>query len=141
MKSRQVPSCRRTPRWVAKVAFWCSAGLVVLAAGCATKKPITKEYTLFPPAPDEPRIQYLMSYGSETDLGGRGKFVEFIVGKEREFKPIWKPYGVVIKKGKIYVCDTQAANVSKADLVKHTMEYLKPEGRGTLKTPINIVVD
>jgi sugar lactone lactonase YvrE len=121
--------------------LWSSAVLLLLAAGCATKKPVKKEYTLFPPAPDEPRIQYLMSYGSETDLGGRSKFTEFIVGKEKEFRPIWKPYGVVIKKGKIYVCDTQAANVSIADLAKHRLEYLKPEGRGVLKTPINIAVD
>ena len=84
-----------------------------LGAGCATK-PITQNYTVFPPPPDEPRIQYLMSYGSETDLGGSSKLNEFLVGEEGLYKPIWKPYGLSIQGGKIYVCDTQAARYSKS---------------------------
>ena len=44
--------------------------LLALLAGCATKKPVQKNYLFFPAAPDEPRIQYLMSFGAESDLGG-----------------------------------------------------------------------
>lgn len=115
--------------------------LLCLAAGCATKKPAPKNFVVFPPPPDEPRIQYLMSYGSETDLGGPGKFSAFVVGEERVFRPIVKPYGLAISQGKIYVCDTQAGNVSIADLAKRKMRYLKPEGLAAMKLPINVAVD
>ena len=117
------------------------AAFLGLAAGCATKKPSPSNYTVFPPPPDEPRIQYLMSFGSESDLGGPSKFSEFIVGAQREFRPIWKPYGVTIRDGKVYVCDTQAANVSISDLAKRKVEYLKPGGQAAMKLPINIAVD
>jgi DNA-binding beta-propeller fold protein YncE len=117
------------------------AALLCLAAGCATKKPVTQNYTVYPAPPDEPRIQYLMSFGSESDLGGPSKFSEFIVGAQRETRPIWKPYGVTIRGGKVYVCDTQAANVSMSDLVKHKVEYLKPGGLAAMKLPINLAVD
>jgi DNA-binding beta-propeller fold protein YncE len=117
------------------------AAIVGLAGGCATKKPLSKNYTVFPPPPDEPRIQYLMSYGSETDLGGHGGFNAFVTGKEKVFRPIWKPYGVAINKGKVYVCDTQAANVSIADLTRHKLVYLKPDGQEAMRLPINVAVD
>ncbi len=115
--------------------------LLALAAGCATKKPVTKNYTFFPPPPDAPRIQYLMSYGSETDLGGRAGFEKFIVGQQTTFKPIWKPYGVAIRQGKVYVVDTQAANVTMADLSKGRLELLKPDGQESMRLPINVAVD
>jgi len=121
--------------------FGAVAGLLCLAAGCATKKPASKNYTFFPPPPDPPRIQYLMSYGSESDLGSHGSFQEFVVGKEKTFKPIYKPYGVAIHQGKVYVVDTQAANVTMTDLAKRRMELLKPDGQEAMRLPINVAVD
>jgi sugar lactone lactonase YvrE len=117
------------------------AGLLCLAAGCATRKPVPQDYAVFPPPPDEPRIQFLTSFGKETDLGGRGSFADFIVGRDRWLRPIWKPYGIASTKGKIYVCDTQAGNVGIADLVKRRLRYVRPTGRGAFGLPFNIAVD
>jgi sugar lactone lactonase YvrE len=114
---------------------------LAIAAGCATKKPVPQNYIFFPAPPDEPRIQYLMSYGSESDLGGPSKFSQFLAGEEKVLRPIWKPYGVAINDGKIYVCDTQAGNVTIADLVRGKMGIIKPEGQAAMKTPINVAVD
>src|SRR4051812_1906387 len=72
---------------------------LTLVAGCATKKPAPANYVFFPSPPDEPRIQYLMSYGSEADLGGPSKFTQFVAGEEKVLRPIWKPYGVAINDG------------------------------------------
>ncbi len=121
--------------------FVAVTAAVLLAAGCATKKAAPKNYTMFPAPPEEPRLQFLWSFGMEADLGTRSKFTDFVVGKEREFKPIVKPYGVAMKRGKIYVCDTQAANVSVADLVQHKLRYLKPVGQASLRLPVNVAVD
>ena len=122
-------------------SLFISLAVGFLAAGCATKKQAPKNFAMFPPAPEEPRLQYLWSYGTETDLGGRGKFADFILGKDKTYKPIIKPYGVAMKRGKIYVCDTQAANVSVADPVKHKLRYIKPPGQGAMRLPVNVAVD
>src|SRR5437867_1742736 len=133
MKTLRFPS-------IARCAL-ASVVLCLLVAGCATQKPPPKNLIVFPPPPDEPRIQYLTSYGSETDLGSPEKFTEFIVGAERVHRPIWKPYGIAVSGDKVYVCDTQAGNISIADLSKRKMRYLKPAGQAALKVPINVAVD
>jgi DNA-binding beta-propeller fold protein YncE len=127
---------------VKRMGRWMSLGLLCLAAGCASgPKSKPQDYTFFPPPPDEPRIQYLMSFGSESDLGAKSKFSEFVVGEEKIHRPIWKPYGIAVRKGQVYVCDTQAANVSTVDLVKRKMRYLRPTGQAAMKSPINVAVD
>jgi DNA-binding beta-propeller fold protein YncE len=118
-----------------------AALIVLLTAGCSTSKPKPQNFLFFPPAPDEPRIQYLMSFGSENELGGNSKFNEFLLGEEKVYRPIWKPYGVAIQGGKIYVCDTQAGNISIADIAKRKMRYLRPEGQAAMKVPVNLAVD
>jgi DNA-binding beta-propeller fold protein YncE len=124
---------------VAILIFVCP--VLLLAPGCATKKPSKTNYVMFPAPPDEPRIQYLWAFGSETDLGGRGRFNEFIVGEESVYRPITKPYGVAIKNGKIYVCDTQAGNVSISDLKTRRMRYIRPVGQAAMKIPVGVAVD
>lgn len=115
--------------------------LLAFAAGCASKKSVAlTEYAFFPPAPDEPRIQYLMSFGSETDLGGRGKFNTFIVGREKLHRPIWKPYGITATPGKLFVVDTTPCNVSITDLTLSKLRYIRPAGSGTMTMPINVAV-
>jgi DNA-binding beta-propeller fold protein YncE len=118
-----------------------AAVVSVMVAGCATQPKNKGNYTFFPPSPDEPRIQFLTSFGSEDDLGGQNKFAEFIVGSEKFHRPIWKPYGIAVTRGKVYVCDTEPDNVSVVDLVKRQIRYFKPEGSAALKLPIGIAVD
>jgi len=120
---------------------FCWALSLLVAAGCASKKPVVKNYIVFPPPPDEPRIQYLTSYGKEDDLAKASKFTRFVLGEEKALRPIYKPYGLAIRDGKIYVCDTQSASVTVADLNKHKFELLKPSGLATMKLPVNVAVD
>jgi DNA-binding beta-propeller fold protein YncE len=82
-----------------------------------------------------------MSFGSESDLGGQSKFNQFIMGEQKILRPITKPYGVTVRGGKIYVCDTQAANVCIVDVTKRTLRPFKPIGQAALKTPINVAAD
>ena len=115
--------------------------VVSLLAGCATKSPRGKEHVFFPPPPDEPRIQFLTAFGSEADLADAGTFTDFIVGSDKITRPIWKPYGVAVTKGTVYVCDTQAANIGVVDLRKRRIRYIRPGGREAMQTPINVAVD
>lgn len=124
-----------------QIIRYLSALGLLAAAGCATHRAPPKTYLFFPPAPDEPRIQYLMSFGAESDLGGPSRFSEFVAGENKIYRPIIKPYGLGIRNGKVYVCDTQAANVSISDLAKRKVRYLKPQGQAAMKVPINVAVD
>ena len=115
--------------------------LALLAGGCATRPKAPTTHIFFPPAPDEPRIQYLTSFGSEVDLGGRSQFAKFVLGGQEIHRPIVKPYGITATPGKLYICDTQVAAVEVVDLAQRTLRYFKPPGEGALAVPINIAVD
>jgi DNA-binding beta-propeller fold protein YncE len=115
--------------------------LLLVIAGCATH-PKTKPHPVFYPAPpDEPRVQYLTGFSSEDELFGNGGFKNFILGADRTFKPIGKPYGVASSPGRLHVCDTIAATVAIVNLDKRTMHYLKTSGQGNLGVPITSAVD
>ena len=116
--------------------------LLALLAGCATEKATKPEgYTFFPPPPDEPRVQFLTSISSDVDLGRTDNFANFITGERVSPKTLVKPYGIAIKDGKIYVCDTVAAAVEVFDLQKKTADYIGLRGEGRLQMPINVTVD
>lgn len=109
---------------------------ILLLVGCATTAKKRADYVFFPAPPDEPRIQYLTSFGSESDLKTAGSFSGFVLGEEKIERPIWKPYGVTAAKGTIFVCDTMPGNVGIIDLTKGRFRYLRPSGQGILKMPI-----
>ena len=114
---------------------------LLLIAGCATKAPVKKQEAIFfPPPPDQPRVQYLTSIGSEGDLNP-GKKIDALIGAARVRRPMWKPYGLVATKNTLYVCDTMPKNISILDLAKGKVSYIRPDGRGLLKMPINAAVD
>ena len=93
------------------------AAFLALLSGCATQKKAPKSYTFFPPAPDEPRIQFLTSFSSDVDLGRTGSFAEYVMGKPAGPNPLVKPYGLAAKDGKVFVCDTMASSIEVFDLV------------------------
>ncbi len=129
---------------IAKLRFARFGGcclLLALLSGCATKHPVPVTYTFFPPAPDQPRVQFLTSFSAGIDLGGSGSFVDFITGRPAAPNALIKPYGLAIKDGKIYVCDTVADAVEVFDLVKKRARYFAPRGEGRLLMPINISID
>jgi len=119
------------------------AAVTLGLAGCATQStaPETQSYIFFPPPPDEPHVQYLTSFSSESDLGGGTRFEDFVLGTTLAKQPIAKPYGIATIPGKIYICDSGAASLAVADLAKSKMDFITPEGEGQMRTPINLAVD
>ena len=122
-----------------KNVFWII--LPMLLAGCATKPIAKSNYFFFPPPPDEPRIQYLTSFGSERDLGSKSSFAAFVTGGQLLDRPIIKPYGIAVSKGQLHVCDSQLACVADVDLAKRKIQYFKPQGQAGLSIPIGVAVD
>ena len=138
-----------------KRKFFSAAFLLILLAlmlsGCASpnvcvypsEKPI-----FFPPAPDEPHIQYLTGINSSDDIGPERKqsgFSLFLSGTEAPeiIKKIGKSYGVVAHKGKLYVAEGMNGRIDIIDPVRGTFE--SPVGlsipKGALKYPVNLTLD
>jgi DNA-binding beta-propeller fold protein YncE len=119
----------------------CAVLILGMAAGCTTAPKTPTTHIFFPPPPDDPRIQFLMSFSSESDLGSAGTFTDFVVGKEKFVRPIVKPYGMASAPGQFFICDTVVSAVEVVDLAKRRIRYFKPVGDATLGTPINIAID
>jgi hypothetical protein len=119
--------------------------LVLAAAGCASKpkQPAGPKYNFFPPAPDEPRLQYLTAFNTDRDLrgGAHDSFMTFLTGKAPDVIAILKPYGGVAGNGKIYVCDTSDGVILKMDLVEKKLHVIAPTGPAAFRTPLNLAVD
>lgn len=126
----------RVLRSLAALAFVFS---LFLLAGCATKPPRT--FSFFPPAPDEPRIQFLSGFSAESQLGGQSKFSRYVLGNDQIHRPIWKPYGITTSPGMVYVCDTEPGNLGVIDLEKRRIRYLRPQGPAAMQLPIGVAVD
>jgi DNA-binding beta-propeller fold protein YncE len=116
------------------------AGLGWLLTGCATTKKTGPQYVFFPPAPDEPRIQFLTAYSSEKDLrGGTGSsFMRFVTGEQLPDNPIFKPYGAAVADGAIYLCDTSISAILRLDLATKKLSMISPRGAGALGVPVNL---
>jgi len=126
---------------LSRAGRWLWAGLLCLAVGCVTRSTPKQNFIFFPPPPNEPHLQYLTSFGSEASLGGAGNLVEFLTGRRPANRPLVKPYGVAVREGKIYVCDTQLGLMEVADLAQRKLSYFIPEGEAAFKQPINVALD
>jgi DNA-binding beta-propeller fold protein YncE len=119
--------------------------LVPGLGGCAetqTAKPGKAEYMFWPPAPDEPRIQFLTSISSSGDVTRKSTSMEeFLYGKATVTDlPFERPYGVRMYDGKLYICDATAANVSILDFRNKEVRVLGASGQVHLSKPIDIAV-
>jgi sugar lactone lactonase YvrE len=128
-------------RFFAHLILPCALSLL---AACSPGTHLLKgpgKLVLFPPPPDTARVQFLTSFSASTDIEEKqGALSAFLLGN-KEVVPIGKPYGIAIHHGRIYITDSQIAGFHVVDLRAGTFTPVIPDGRGTLKRPINCVVD
>lgn len=120
-------------------------GLVLVMAGlmcgCATKKNAPRDAIFIPPAPATPRLQFLTSIDSSLGIEKENQMMQFLTGEKKRPKPIFKPYGVAMHQGKIFVCDSVLPAIEIIDLAADQFEYWAPSGPGAFKKPLNIAFD
>jgi DNA-binding beta-propeller fold protein YncE len=121
--------------------------VLIIAAGCAPKQqpvPVEKKgYAFWPPAPDEPHIQFLTAINSSKDIApkAKGGFENMIYGAEQEqVLAVQKPYGVRFWDGKIYVCEVRSQGVTVLDLVKQQTRVMGATGSGAIKKAVDIAI-
>ena len=116
---------------------------IVLAFGCQGPEEASREWLFFPSPPAQPRVQFLTwASGAEQVEPKRGSFEDFILGEEPEAKRrITKPYGIAVRDGVAYVCDTKGLALCRLDFKKGEYSVLGTRGPGRLKKPINVIID
>jgi len=131
-----------------------AAGLALIPACEAPDKsgekkvatPITApagSYAFWPAFPDEPRIQFLRSFGTSDDVSPSqaSTFERMVFGKDVEKTAmINKPYGVAMKDGKIYVCDIRGKSLVILDLRKKQTRLVGVSGANHLVNPVAVAV-
>ena len=115
----------------------------LLFSGCTATKTVKSENAVFfpePPAP--PRIQFLHSYTGSKDVEtSASAFNTFVAGRDKEHFELVKPFGAMITKGKIYICDTQASFMV-IDLAQKTFQRMEgAKGLGKVVQPMNVTGD
>jgi DNA-binding beta-propeller fold protein YncE len=133
-----------------RILATCSS-LLLLApfAGCSApsesgpRNEARGQYTFWPLAPAEPRVQFVKTYRSGFDLRGKTQsgFENLIFGEESEdVSAIEKPYGVEITDGRVYVCDIRRPALTVLDIEKRQVRLIGTQGSNRLAHPVDVSV-
>ena len=97
----------------------------------------------YPPAPAEPRLQYLTKLSAPYDVAaGSGGLRSLVFGGEQmEEHLVAKPYGLAIFEGAVYVVDTRGGGYAVFDLGARRTRVVKGSGPSAMPKPINITID
>lgn len=122
-----------------KILFILSIAMVLFSCAPTPERKI--ETVFYPPLPQQPKLQFLLSITDEEDLGKKqSAFEEFLLGKKPPMKKIARPYDIGAVKGKIYISDRTFKKILIIDLVKNEFNYIRDEKAGALGEPAGIWV-
>ena len=126
-----------------KITLGLVLGAWLCLVGCSTTKKTAEQAIFYPPAPSEPKLQYLTSFSMSSDLVPRASgFNRFLLGEDTSrYTSIMKPYGLEVRGSKLYVCDTIVSQMHILDFTALTWETFVPKNRGKLDKCINVAVD
>jgi len=115
-----------------------------LLAACSSQKEVIQKPVFFPPPPDEPRLQFLTGFEDSSIFEEQKSTFSLILSGTEKLEAdvrIFKPLGIAVYKGVVYVCDTYQGTVLVIDPAKYKFERLRgSSGSGTLKKPLNLTV-
>lgn len=113
--------------------------LVIYSAGCAAKAKIPDVF--WPDPPDKPRIKYVGSLQSRSDVGGPS-LREMLVGADATIA-LYQPMGVALSKDgqRLYVADRAWNLVFVFDFAAGTMRTIGDQERYPLALPVGVALD
>ena len=116
--------------------------LLMCLAGC-TSVPLVKERFIWPPAPDEPRIEWIGRYKDQLDLrSGEKSFISALTGEEDSIS-LANPATVAADgEGRVYISDLAKSGVMVFDFNKKAVHMLGGTNSiGLFKNPSGIAFD
>lgn len=115
-----------------------------LLAGCAAapERAPRPGPVFYPPPPQPPRIQHLLTLTGARDLAPpETGFARFILGEGGDAEQLRRPYGSALHEGKLYVADSRAPGLAVFDIPNKRFKVVTGSGRGRMKRPINVTID
>src|SRR3990172_12755553 len=99
----------------------------LLLAGCAQMLKAT-DAVFYPAPPESPRIQFLTSISTETDIGvKKSTFREYLIGQEIPTNEIGRPWDIDHEPGKLYVVDKEYRKVLILNIENPDFNFIKDE--------------
>ena len=118
---------------------------VLLIAGCTTVEVRKGEIPVYPEPPDEPRFYWERVFTGSADLSSDSSedlFRRMLTGEKKTSKGIIKPYGISVKKGRIFVADTALRKVHVFDVPANNFYQIgDTKGPGLLEKPMTVTTD
>lgn len=116
---------------------------IVFITGCSvTPKEQERVPVFYPPLPNPPRIQHLLSLTTFDDLNKtRNSFADFILGSQSKEYLVEKPYGIALHNNKVHVVDSARAGYVVLDLITRKRKFVNGGAAGRMHKPINITID
>lgn len=114
-----------------------------LVAACATKPPVQFTPPVYPPPPDEPRFIYERTLRINEDIqqaSGFERWRELATGRTEQVRGLVKPYGLVARKGRVYVTDTAQSAILLFDIAGGRYAQFGDKDPGKLQKPIGIAL-
>jgi len=143
-ESRRVSRTLSVPQHLALLTLLLVGVWFIGGCSSTTSRPVergNRAYSFWPQFPDEPRVQFLVSYRYSSDIDIKeSKFEKLLYGKDASILPINKPYGVEMWDGKIYVCDIRNPGLVVLDLAKHQTRIMTTSGLGGMEQPTDIAI-
>ncbi len=122
--------------------LYCLITVLILAGCSVTPEKQENAPVFYPPLPNPPRIQHLLSLTALADLNqNKSSFADFILGAQSADSMVVKPYGIALFEKKIYIVDAASAGYVILDLVTRQRKFVSGGGAGRMKKPINITID
>ena len=118
---------------------------VLSGCGQAGPPPVAEDL-FYPPLPQRPRIQFLRALASAEDVEAPPTGLQqFIMGRETgaeavASRTVLKPYGLVLKDGRLYVCDTGGSKTAVFDFKNRKYATLGQQGEHRLQKPVCVTV-
>lgn len=114
-----------------------------LLVSCASQPPAPFKPPIYPPPPDEPRFIYERTLRINEDveqLSGFARWRELATGHTDEIRGLVKPYGLVARKGRVYVTDTAQSAVLLFDMAGSRYAQFGETDPGKLQKPVGIAL-
>lgn len=124
------------------------AAVALLAAACASipdegpRKP--RELPVFPPPPAPPRFHFERAIYSSADILAEeegGTLRRMLTGETRVGEGLDKPYGVAVRRGRLYVTDTVRRVVHVLDIGRQRYSVIGNSDPGGLRMPFGVDID